>query len=77
MGHHNPSRQWDMRRRSLFLLTPTWANGNDVSPRVLHKHLLFYRRAILARAGVEVEVEDKDLKPGLWRPRGVSTLWYR
>ena len=38
MGHHSPNRQWDMHRRNLFLLTPAWARGNGVSPRVLHKH---------------------------------------
>ena len=35
MGHHNPNHQRDMRRRSLFLLTPTWAKGTGISPRVL------------------------------------------
>ena len=43
MEHHNPNRQWDMHRRSLLLLTPAWARGTDVSPRVLHKHLLCRR----------------------------------
>ena len=41
MGHHNPNHQWDMRRRGLFLLTSSWAKGTGISPRVLHKHLLF------------------------------------
>ena len=36
VGHHSPNHQWDMRKRSLFLLTPTWAKGTGVSPRVLH-----------------------------------------
>ena len=72
MGHHSPNCQWDMRRRSLFLFTPAWARGTSVSPKVLHKHLLFHRRAIWARAWVEVE--DRALRPELWRPRGVSTL---
>ena len=38
MGHHSPSHQWDMRGRSLFLLTPAWARGIGISPKVLHKH---------------------------------------
>ena len=59
-----------MRRCSLFLLTLAWAKGNGVSPRVLHKHLLFHRWAILDRAWVEVKVEDRDLKQGLQRPQG-------
>ena len=71
MEHHSPNRQWDMHRRSLFLLTPAWARGTGVSPRV-HKHLLFHGLAIWARAWVEVEVEDRALKPRLQGPRGVS-----
>ena len=35
-GHHSPNHQWDMRKRSLFLLTPAWAKGTGVSPKVLH-----------------------------------------
>ena len=57
MGHHSPSRQWDLRRLNLFLLTPAWARGTDISPKVLHKHLLLRRWATLARAWVEVEVK--------------------
>ena len=41
MGHLSSSHEWDMNGRSLFLLTPAWARGTDVSLRVLHKHLLF------------------------------------
>ena len=36
VGHHSPNHQWDMRQRSLFLLTPAWATRTGVSPRVLH-----------------------------------------
>ena len=43
MEHHNSNHQWEMHRRSLFLLTPAWAKGTGISPRVLHKHLLFHR----------------------------------
>ena len=50
MGHHSPNHQWDMHRRCLFLLTPAWAKGTGISPRVLHKHLLFRRLAIWAKA---------------------------
>ena len=71
MGHPNPSHQWDMHKRSLFLLTPTWARGTGISPWVLHKHLLFRKRAIWAKAWVEVE--DKAQGQGLQGPRGVST----
>ena len=35
-----PNRQWDLCKLSLFLLTPAWAKGTDISPKVLHKHLL-------------------------------------
>ena len=55
MGHHSLNHQWDMRRRSLFLLTPAWARGTSINPRVLHKHLLFRKWATRARAWVEVE----------------------
>ena len=75
MGHHNPSRQWDMHGHSLFLLTLAWARGTDVSPRVLHKDLLFRRWAIWARAWVGVKV--KTSRPVLQGPRGMSTLYYR
>ena len=43
MGHHSPNQQWDSHRCSLFLLTPVWAKGTGVSPRVLHKHSLIRR----------------------------------
>ena len=71
MGHHSPSHQWDMHRRSLFLLTPAWARGTSISPRVLHKHLLFHKRATWVEACFEVE--DRAHKPALQGPRGVST----
>ena len=57
MGHYSPNRQWDLHRRSLFLLTPVWARGTGVSPKVLHKHLLFRRRATWAREWVGVEAK--------------------
>ena len=63
LGHHNPNHQWDMHRHSLFLLTPSWAKGTGINPRVLQKHLLFNRRATWARAWVGVEV--KTSRPGL------------
>ena len=50
IGHHSPSHQWDFHRCSLFLPTLTWANEGGISPRVLHKILLFRRRATSARA---------------------------
>ena len=71
MGHHNPNHQWDMHRHSLFLLTPTCARGIGISPRVLHQHLLFYRRATWAKAWVKVK--DRSLRLGIQGPRGVST----
>ena len=40
MGHHSPNHQWDLHRCISFLLTPTWARGTSVSPKVLHKHSL-------------------------------------
>ena len=58
MGHHNPSRQWDLRRRNLFLLTLAWARGADISPRVLHKHLLLRRWATWAKAWVGGKGQD-------------------
>ena len=86
MGHHSPNHQWDMHRRSLFLLTPPWAREDNISPRVLHKHLLFRNTlqgpgktiSILfcrhaTRARVWVEIEDKAHRLGLRRPRGMST----
>ena len=36
VGHHSPNHQWDMHKRSLFLLTPPWAKGTGVGPKVLH-----------------------------------------
>ena len=75
MVHLGPSHQWDKYRHILFLLTPVWARGTGVSSRVLHKHLLFHRRATWARAWVRVEA--KTSRPVLQGPRGMSTLWYR
>ena len=43
MGHHSPNHQWDSYRCSSFLLTPAWAKGTGVSPRVVHKHSLIRR----------------------------------
>ena len=43
MGHHSPNRQWDVHRRSLFLISLAWARGNGVSLKVLHKRLLLHR----------------------------------
>ena len=74
MGHHSPNHQWDMHGHSLFLLTPVWARGTDISPRVLHKHLLFLRWATWA--GAWVEVKAKTSKPILQGLRGMSTLGY-
>ena len=73
MGHHSPSHQWGMHRGSLFLLTLPWAREDSISlsPKVLHKHLLFHRQAKEAR--VWVEVEDRAHRPGLQGLRGVST----
>ena len=73
MVHHGSNHQWDMRGHSLFLLTLAWAKGIDISPRVLHKHLRFPRRAIWARAWVRVEA--KTSKPVLQGPRVMSKLW--
>ena len=81
MGHHSPSHQWDLRRRILFLLNPARARGTDISPKVLHKHLLFRRWATSFKAwvgvGVGVGVGTKVSRPVLQGPRGVSTLWYQ
>ena len=71
MGHHSPIHEWDMRRRSLFLPTPPWAREDDISPRVLHKHLLFHIQDRETR--VWVEIRDRAHRPGLQGPRGVST----
>ena len=43
MGHHSPNHQWDSHRCSSFLLTPAWAKGTGVNPRVVHKHSLIRR----------------------------------
>ena len=37
-------------------LAPPWAKETGISPRVLHKHLLFRRQATWAETWVEVEV---------------------
>ena len=74
LGHHSPSHQRDTHERSMFLLTLAWARGIGISPRVLHKHLLFRRLATWAR--VWVEVEDRVHRSGLQGPRGVSTQLY-
>ena len=50
MGHHSLKHQWDSHQRILFLLTPAWAKGTNVSPRVLRKHLLIRRRATWTKA---------------------------
>ena len=42
-GHHSPNQQWDSHICSSFLLTPVWAKGTGVSPRVLQKHSLIRR----------------------------------
>ena len=72
MGNHSPSHQWGMHIRSLFLPTPLWAKEDNISPKVLHKHLLFCKQATWA--GAWVEVEDRALKLGLMGPRGMSML---
>ena len=71
MGHHSPIHQWGMHRRLLFLPTSPWARKDNISPRVLHKHLLFRKRTTWA--GAWVKVEDKAHRPGLQGPKGVST----
>ena len=63
MGRHSPSHQWDMHKRSLFLPTPPWAREDSISPKVLHKHLLFHKQAREAR--VWVEVGDRAHRLGL------------
>ena len=63
-----------MHRRNLFLLSPAWAKGTGISPRVLHKRLLLHRQAREVR--VWVEAKDKAYRLGLRRPRGVSTSLY-
>ena len=71
LGHHNSNHQWDMHRRGLFLLTPSWARGTGISPRVLHKHLLVRIRATWAMSWVEVQARTSKL--GLQGPKGAST----
>ena len=75
MGHPSPSHQWDIRRRSLFLLTPPWAKGTNMNPRELHRPLVLHSQAGWVRAWVEVEVkvEGRAHKLGLQRPKGMST----
>ena len=71
MGHLSPSHQWDVHRRSLFLLTPPWARRDSINHKALHKGLLLRSQARWARAGVEVEA--KAHKPGRQGPRGMSS----
>ena len=59
MGHHSPSHQLGLHTRNLFLPTLPWAREGSISPKVLHKHLLFHRWPTRARTWVKVEVEDK------------------
>ena len=49
--HHCLSHQWDMHKRSLFLLA--WARGTGISLRVLHKRLLLHRYAREVRVWVK------------------------
>ena len=67
MGHHCSNNLWDMCEHSFFLLTSAWTRGIDVSPKVLHKYLLFYIWSTWARAWVGVEA--KTSRP---RYRGLS-----
>ena len=71
MGHPSPSHKLDVHRLGLFLLTLPRARGTNISPRALHRPLLLHDQARQDNAWVEVE--DRALKPGLQRPRGVST----
>ena len=68
-------RFWDKHEYSSFLLTPAWARGTDISPRVLYKHLLLHRWATWAKAWVGVEA--KISKPRHHGHKGVSMFWYR
>ena len=61
MGHPIPSHQWDVRRLSLFLLTPPWARGTSINPRVLHRPFLPYNQTGWARVWVEVEARAHKL----------------
>ena len=72
MGLLIHSHQWDRRGCSLFLLTLVRARGASIIPKVLHKRLFLHRWAREAR--VWVEVKDRAYRPGIWRPRSVSTL---
>ena len=74
MGRPSPSHQWDVHRLDLFLLTLPWARGTNISPRTLHRPLLLHDLARQTKAWLEVE--DMAHKPGLKRPRGVSTPSY-
>ena len=67
------ANQWDVHKLSLFLLTPPWAKGTNISPKALHRPLLLHNQVGWAKACVEVEVETRDHKLGLQGPRGVST----
>ena len=71
MGHPSLSHQWDVRRLSLFLLTPPWARGTSISPRALHIPLLLHNQAKWVM--VWVEVKDRDHKLGLQGLKDVST----
>ena len=48
-------------------LPPSWAREDSIIPKVLHKHLLFRRRATWV--GVWVEVGDRAHKPRLQGPK--------
>ena len=71
MRHHSPNHQWDMHKRSLFLLTTPWSREDSISPRVLYKHLLFHRQARDAK--ICVEARDSAHMPGIQGFKGVST----
>ena len=71
MGHRSPSHQGDVHKHSWVVLILVWPRGTSINLRVLHKHLLLHRQARETKAWVEVE--DKAYRPGLQRPRGVST----
>ena len=45
MGHLSPSHQWDVHRLGLFLPTPPWAKGTNISLRAQHKPLLLHNQA--------------------------------
>ena len=70
MRYPSPNHQWDVHRLNLFLLTPPWARGSSISPRVLHKPLLLHDQAGCTRAWVEVEVRAH--KPRLQGRKGMS-----